>query len=300
LTELRRELPSDGNPPGDVERPIWDHIVELSIRLRRIFLAILIAGGVLSFIPIDFKYYIPLVSYFPNYIINYVLPQEVTWRGHVYHVQIAQYNPFAGFSLLLKSALLLGLLGASPVIAHEVYAYIEPALFPHEKRWFKRLSSVAIGLFMVGLILAFKFVLPFAFKIMIITSVAVVGNKLIAIADVQQLFTTIILIAIATGLAFEAPLIVYLLVALGIVDEKWFHGENLKYLFLASMFLGAVISPDPSGIGMVVIGTAMFLAIVVAARLGARHKRPEAEVRLRSRRRRELRPLEQPPSPAVN
>ncbi len=296
MSGLRRELPSDGNPPNDVERPIMDHLVELSIRLRRIFIAILIASGVLSFVPINFKYYIPLVSYFPNYIINYVLPKEVTWKGHVYQVQIAQYNPFAGFSLLIKSALLLGILGASPVIAHEVYAYIEPALFPHEKRWFKKLAIVAVGLFMVGLILAFMFVLPFAFKIMIITSVAVVGNKLIAISDVQQLFTTIILIAVATGLAFEAPLIVYLLVAMGIVDEKWFHGENLKYLFLASMFLGAVISPDPSGIGMTVIGTAMFLAIVLAARLGARHKTPEAEIRIRARRRRRSPLVSEPPS----
>jgi sec-independent protein translocase protein TatC len=294
LSELRREEPSDGKPPYDVERPLWDHIVELSIRLRRILIAILIASGILSFIPIDFKYYIPLVSYFPNYIINSVMPKEVTWHGRVYTVQIAQYNPFAGFNLLLKSALLLGTLGASPVIAHEVYAYIYPALYPHERRWVKRLSAVAIGLFGLGVFVAFKFVLPFAFRIMIITSVAVVGKQLIAISDVEQLFETIILIAIATGLAFEAPVIVYLLVAFGIVDEKWFQGENLKIILLASMVLGAVISPDPSGIGMVVIGTLMFMAIVISARLGAKHKRPEAALRSMRRRGGVSKPAAQP------
>ena len=285
MGELRREDPSDGKPPNDVERPLMDHLVELSIRLRRIFIAVLLAGGVLSFIPIDLKYYIPLISYFPNALINHVLPKEVTWRGHTYVVKIAQFNPFAGFSLLLKSALLLGLLGASPVIAHEIYAYIEPALYPHEKKLFKRLGFVAVGLFMLGVVLAIWFVLPFAFKIMIITSAAVVGpNKLIAFSDVEKLFSTIILISVATGAAFEAPLIVYLLVYLGIIDETWFRGDNLKYIFLASIFLGAVISPDPSGIGMLIIGTAMFLSIVAAAKLGARKKSPEAQRRRRTRK----------------
>ena len=274
MNELRRERLEDGIPPYDQEKPIMDHIVELSIRLKRIFIAILIAAGVLSFIPVDFKYYIPLISYFPNAVISYVLPKTVTWHGKTFVVHIAQYNPFAGFNLLIKSALLLGLLGASPVIAHEIYAYVEPALYPNEKRRIKTLAIAAIGLFLFGVAIAFFIVLPFAFRIMIITSAAVVGsNTLIAFSDVEQLFSTIILIALATGVAFETPLIVYLLVSFNVINEKWFTGENKKFIFFISMILGAAISPDPSGIGMLVIGLGMFAAIMVAAKLGARHKR---------------------------
>nr|MEB3817000.1 twin-arginine translocase subunit TatC [Desulfurococcales archaeon] len=205
MPELRREGPTDGSsPPYDVERPISEHLIELSIRLRRIFIAILVAAGILSFIPVDFKYYIPLVSYFPRSIIAHVLPQEVTWRGHTYHVYIAQYNPFAGFSLLLKSALVLGVLGASPVIIREIYEFVRPALYPHERRFLKWFLTVGLGLFAVGVTLAILFVLPFAFKIMIVTSSAVVGpNKLVAFSDIEKLFDTIVLISIATGLAFE-------------------------------------------------------------------------------------------------
>ncbi len=274
MNELRREAIEDGIPPHDRERPITDHIVELSIRLKRILIAVMISAGVLSFIPIDFKYYIPLISYFPNAVISYVLPKTVTWHGKTFVVHIAQYNPFAGFNLLIKSALLLGLLGASPVIAHEIYAYVEPALYPNEKRRIKSLAIAAIGLFLLGVALAFFIVLPFAFRIMIITSAAVVGtNTLIAFSDVEQLFSTIVLIALATGVAFETPLIVYLLVSFNVVNEKWFTGENKKLILFISMVLGAAISPDPSGIGMLVIGTGMFASIMVAAKLGAKHKR---------------------------
>lgn len=259
-----------GAPAEDQPRSISEHIVELSIRLRRIVVAVAIAGIILSAIPVDTRYYIPLISYFPNKVISYVLPSEVVWKDKVIQVHIAQYNPFGGFNILLKTAMLLGILGASPIIAREIYAYIAPALYPHEKEKIVRFSFVAVGLFMIGVLVAFLIVMPFAFRIMIITSAAVAGdNTLIAFADVEQLFSTIILIAVATGVAFEAPLIVYLLVSLGIVSEEWFTGENKKFVLLASLVLGAAISPDPSGVGMLVIGLAMFSAIITAAKLGA-------------------------------
>jgi len=292
MTTLRRELPEDGNPPHDTERPIMDHIVELSIRLKRIFIAIIISAGILSFIPVDLKYYIPLISYFPNYVIQHVIPQTVTWKGHTYTVYIAQYNPFAGFNILIKSALLLGLLGASPVIAKEIYEYVEPALYPHEKAKLKKLSIVAIGLFLTGIIIAFLVVLPVAFRIMIITSIAVTGgNKLISFTDVEQLFSTIVLISIATGIALETPLIVYLLVSFGVIDEKWFQGDNWKYVLFGSMILGAAISPDPSGIGMLVIGTVMFLSIMGAAKLGIKEQRKNKQLH-KVRPKKVLRPVE--------
>ncbi len=274
LTSLDREKPLYVRPPKDSERPIMDHIVELSIRLKRIFIAIIVIGFVLSVIPVDTKTYVPLISYFPNYIINQVVPQTIHWRGQTYHVQLIQYNPFAGFNILIKSALLLGLLGASPIIAKEIYEYVEPALYPSEKKALKRYSIVAIGLFSLGVIVAIKIVMPVAFKFTIITSLAVVGeSRLVAFTDVGQLLTTIILIAIATGIAFEAPLIVYVLISLGIINEEWFHGDNLKYVIFGSMLLGAAISPDPSGIGMLVIGGLFAIAIIVAAKLAARKKK---------------------------
>jgi sec-independent protein translocase protein TatC len=257
----------------DEERPIKEHIIELSIRLRRIFLAMLIAAGVLSFIPIDKQGYVPLVAYFPHLLINHALPKQITWRGHVYNVAITQHSPFSGFNLIIESALLLGLIGASPVIVKEIYEYVAPALYPHEKRTLKSLSAVGILSFVGGVLFAYYIVVPWAFKIMFITTAAISGSKLIAFADVEKLFNTIVLLALATGASFEIPLIIYLLISAGIIDEKYFQGENLKFIFFAAMVVGAIISPDPSGLGMVAIGSAMFGAIVLAARLGAKAKK---------------------------
>ena len=263
---------STGRPAlEDEERPLIDHFVELATRLRRILIAVIIAAAILSVVPVDRESYVPLVSYFPRALLTHVLPQEVSWKGHTYAIHIAQYNPFAGFNLLLKSALLLGLLGASPIIAYEIYSYVKPALYPHELRLFRRVGVVAIALFLLGVVTAFEVVLPIAFKFMLLTSIAVSGpNTLVAFADIEKLFTTIILIALATGIAFETPIIVFFLVYIGIIDKSWFEGDNRKWVLLGSMILGAAISPDPSGIGMVVIGLMMYVSIMVSYKLADR------------------------------
>ncbi len=257
----------------DEERPIKEHIIELSIRLRRIFIAMLVAAGLLSFIPVDRQGYVPLIAYFPHILINHALPKVITWRGHTYNVAITQHSPFSGFNLIIESAIILGLIGASPVIVKEIYEYVAPALYPHEKRTIKSLSAVGVLSFVGGVLFAYYIVVPWAFKIMFITTAAISGSHLIAFADVEKLFSTIVLLSLATGAAFEVPLAIYLLISAGIIDDKYFRGENLKFIFFASMIIGAIISPDPSGLGMVVIGTAMFGAIVLASRLGMRARR---------------------------
>ncbi len=257
----------------DEERPLKEHIIELSIRLRRIFIAMLISAGLLSFIPVDRNGYVPLIAYFPHLLINHALPKQITWRGHVYEVAITQHSPFSGFDLVIESAIILGLIGASPIIVKEIYEYVAPALYPHEKKALKTLSGMAILSFIGGVLFAYYIVIPWAFKIMFITTAAISGSKLIAFADVQKLFDTIVLLSLATGASFEIPLIIYLLISTGVIDDSYFRGENLKYIFFISMVIGAIISPDPSGLGMVAIGSGMFGAIVVAARMGARARK---------------------------
>ncbi len=257
----------------DEERPLKEHIIELSIRLRRIFIAMLISAGILSFVPVSREGYVPLIAYFPHILINHTLPRQITWRGHVYNVAITQHSPFAGFNLIIESAIILGLIGASPIIVKEIYEYIVPALYPHEKKALKTLSGMAVLSFLGGILFAYYIVIPWAFKIMFITTAAISGSKLIAFADIEKLFDTIVLLSLATGASFEIPLIIYLLISAGVIDDKYFKGENLKYILFASMVVGAIISPDPSGLGMVAIGSAMFGAIVLAAKMGAKAKK---------------------------
>ncbi len=245
------------------------HIFELWERLRRILLVVMVATIVVGFIPVDTDSYTPLVAVFPNYIIHIAIPQSITWRGHIYSIGILQYNPFAGFTLLVKTALLVGLLASSPYIVYELYQYVKPALYPREEKMLKTLGGIAVILFVLGVILGLYVISPIAFKWMLITSIVVFGNQLIAFSDVEQLFNTIILLALAVGVAFETPLVTYLLVKARIVSYDTIK-NNWRYVFITSMLLGAIVSPDPTGMGMLLVASITFSSIMVSGKIADR------------------------------
>ncbi len=258
----------EGGEPGVDARLLLEEALR---SLRRIVVAVAAASVLVSALPADREGYVPLISVVPALLVRHVLPQRVEWGGEVVEVHVAQYHPFAGFTVLLKTALLLGVLAASPLIAREVFRVLALALGWEAARRARLLAAVGVGLFALGAAVAILVVIPFAFRVMIIVSLRVFGPYApVAFADVEQLFSTVVLITVATGLAFEAPLIVYLLVANRVVSPEWFTGENKRYVLAASMFLGALVSPDPSGVGMILVGLAMFASIMAAARLGAR------------------------------
>ena len=266
-------MPAGGKPPRDIEADIWYHLNELALRAKRSLIAFFTATVILAVAPasLDFSNYVPLVKVLPNILLENVVPERVSFMDKTYNITIVQVNPFSGLNILLKSALLLGLLGASPVIAREVFEFVRPALYPHEERIITRLSAASIALFGVGAVIAYFIIAPLAFRIMFLTTAIVAGEReLLAFADIEKLFTMTIQLIVATGFAFEAPLIVYLLVANGIVDVEYFKGDRLKMIFIGSLIIGALISPDPTGLGMLLIGVPYFLMIFIAARLGER------------------------------
>ncbi|HIP66100.1 MAG TPA: hypothetical protein EYH08_06225 [Pyrodictium sp.] len=268
---------SGGDTSEDVrerEAPLWDHIVELSIRLRRIVCAVLISSVVLSVLPANWNFnsgvYVPLVSYFPSLIIQTVLPKQVGLFGKTYNVVIMPESPFETFQIIFLSALLLGLVGASPIVAREVWAYLEPALYPHEKKMIKKLVVVSVGLFLFGVWLAVYIVAPWTLKITLSLYPFFVpqGYEAIIRVSVSDVVILTIELALALGIVFQVPLIMYYLLAGGILDPSIFSKDSMKIAFVVMLFIGAVISPDPSGLGMIAIAILLYLPFYIAVKLG--------------------------------
>lgn len=256
------------------EAPIWDHIIELAERLKRIFKAVIISAVVLSVIPYRLNPYLPLISEFPRILISHAVPERITFLGRVYEVKLAQFSPFAGFNVLFQATILLGLLGASPVIAREIAGYLAPALYKREKELLRRYSAAAIGLFVLGMIVAYFIVVPWSIKFLFVTSVFVAGEQgLVAFADIEKLFSLIVKLIIATGVMFEIPLIIYVLIVYEVVGIDKFRGMGLKYAFIASLVLGAIISPDPTGMGMLMLAIPYFTLLFIAIKLAERSLR---------------------------
>ena len=261
------------SPPRDVERDLWEHVEELVVRARRVAIAIVVFTVAFAVVPYSLSPYTPLAAVFPRLFLDHVVPERIEVLGSVIEVKLFQSSPFGGLGLVLKTSVLMGVLASSPVIAWETYQFVKPALYPHEERLIKALGAASILLFLVGALLAYMIIVPLTFRIMFIASAVVVGDRLAAFADVGSLLSSAIIIIVALGFTFETPIIVYALVRAGILSPELFTGDNARILLVGALLVGAVISPDPTGLGMLLIAIPFYTLILLGAKLGARHRR---------------------------
>jgi len=265
------------SPPGDREASIWEHIEELGIRLRRIVIAFFIAAAILSILPAGRGsfLYAPLITKVPEMIFQHVVPKNVTaFDGNTYKIYVIPSQATESIEILAQTLFLLGFIGASPIIAKELWEYIEPALYPHEKAFAKRYIVLFIAAFLFGVFFGIYFVAPLIELMFLKLNPLYVptgfkeGDQYLLRVSVSEVVSFTLKLGLAFGALFELPIIIYLLLAYGVVDPEFFNETTMKYIFLGTMILGAVISPDPSGLGMLIIGLSLYLPIHVAVKLG--------------------------------
>ena len=220
-------LPPSGPPEDELagtEQPFVSHLVELRDRLIRALVAVVVAFAVLSLYPGPSALYdllaAPLVAQ---------LPKGAT---------LIATNVISPFLVPLKITLLAAFMIALPVVLYQVWAFVAPGLYSHEKRLVLPLVVSSTILFLGGVAFCYFFVFGQLFKF--IQSFA--PKSITAAPDIEAYLGFVMSMFIAFGAAFEVPVVVVLLVRMGIVSV-----EKLKawrgYFIVAAFVVAAVITP---------------------------------------------------------
>ncbi len=172
-------------------------------------------------------------------------------------VFISATEPFFTY---LKIGALAGLLIALPVIFWQIWSFVSPGLYNHEKKYifpFVIASSICFGL---GTYFGFFFVFPtiFTFLIKFGTGSGEI-NAMLSMGSYLSLSSKLL---IAFGLVFELPIVIFFLARLGIVDYKWL-AKNRKFALLTGFIIGAMLTPPD-----VFSQTALALPFVVLYEVG--------------------------------
>jgi len=149
-------------------------------------------------------------------------------------------NATEPFFTILKVSALAGLVVAFPIIIWQVWAFIAPALYGHEKRLaipFVFFSSLCFG---TGTFFGFTLVFPMIFSFLVAYGTNVAGiNAMLSMGAYLTLASRLL---IAFGLVFELPIVIFFLARLGIVDHIWL-AKNRKFALLLAFVMGAVLTP---------------------------------------------------------
>jgi sec-independent protein translocase protein TatC len=217
--------PEEEHPNGQ-QMSFFEHLEELRQRLIHSIIALLVAFGV--------------CFYFSDEIYGYLArPLTDTLRSLNLPDKLVYTNPTDPFNLYIKLSIMAGLFLASPYILYQLWLFISPGLYRHEKRYVWPFVTLTSALFISGGYFAYKLAFPAALRFLI-----TFGGRFSPFITIDKYFSLASTIIVGVGLVFEMPVIILLLSVFGIVTPK-FLLKNIRYAVLATAVVAAAIAPTP-------------------------------------------------------
>lgn len=237
---------------ANAEQPLMTHLIELRNRLLKIVLSVLVIFLGLFYFANDL--YLVLVE-----PLSSILPDD----GSMIATGVA--SPFlVPFKLTIVLAIFLSV----PFILHQVWSFIAPGLYQHEKKFAIPLLVSSIILFYAGITFAYYVVLPLAFSFF--TSVGPQGVTLMP--DITNILNFILKMFFAFGIAFEIPIATFLMVLMGATTVESLTAKR-PYIFLGCFVVGMFVTP-PDVISQTILAVPMWMLFEVGVLFARMIKRP--------------------------
>jgi sec-independent protein translocase protein TatC len=239
----------------------FEHLEELRQRLKVVIAAFLVAFIVMlvfSIQPVEIAgttAYLPL----PTADQGRTIPAQfivLLSRSLVQEsANLTVLGPAEAIVAQFKVAMFLAAVITSPISTYEFWRFVAPALKPNERRLIVRVTLPVVVLFLSGVLVSLLVVLPFVFPFLYGFAASLGATALLKLDDFLDF---VLWFSIAFGLAFELPVVMYALSYLGIVTPE-FWKTNWRYAIIAIFIFGAVVTPDGSGITMVLVSAPMLV-----------------------------------------
>jgi sec-independent protein translocase protein TatC len=233
-------------PEHDQPMPLVSHLTELRTRLLRCVAVIfLVFAGLFSFAQQIYTLVsAPLREYLP--VGATMIATDVA-------------SPFlTPFKLTMMVSLFL----AIPVILHQVWGFIAPGLYKHEKRVAVPLLVSSIFLFYAGMAFAYFLVFPLVFKFF----ASATPEGVTMATDIASYLDFVMTLFFAFGVAFEIPVAVVLLVWIGVVDVKYLR-KIRPYVIIGCFVVGMILTP-PDIFSQTLLAVPMWLLFEIGILFG--------------------------------
>ncbi|GAC1653090.1 MAG: twin-arginine translocase subunit TatC [Gemmatimonadaceae bacterium] len=205
------------------EMPFLDHLEELRWRILWSLLAI--GGGLVIGFVVVLK-------------LNVLLWLQRPIAPFLHGQKLVYTHPGDPFSIVMTAAVAVGVVLALPVIVYQVWAFLSPALYKHERRLAMPVIAFAVVLFLAGASLAYFVVLPLAVEWLM----GFGTDSLQPMITAAEYFGFAVSMTLAFGAAFQLPILILALAAFGIVTPKILV-KFRRHAFVASVIIGAFLTP---------------------------------------------------------
>jgi sec-independent protein translocase protein TatC len=254
----------------DKELTFQEHLAELASRLKIILYTLVASTIVFMALPADLSFlhnppvFKPLVSVLLNYIREDILPASV---------KLIAGEITTPLELYILASFALGVAVTLPVMFYEVYKFVDPALYPEERRMVYPFVAAFISLFIAGAVFGYKILSPFMIWALLPFFEALQVEALVYVMD---FYTLVFALVILCGLVFTFPVIFVILVKFNIVGTEILT-KNRKYVYAALFIVTALITPDGGPIADIALFTPLVVLLEVGILVAKRYEKQRAE-----------------------
>jgi sec-independent protein translocase protein TatC len=236
------------------------HLIELRDRLTRALLALLIVFGCLFYWARDIYTLLarPMLAMMPE------------------GTQMIAVEVASPFFVPMKVTMFAALVIALPYLLYQVWAFIAPGLYSHEKKLALPLIATSTFLFIVGMAFAYFIVFPTVFGF--ITAFAPEGVAVMT--DIQKYFDFVLTLFLAFGVAFETPIAVVILTRFGIVSVEKLK-EIRPYVVVGAFVTAAIFTP-PDVISQLLLAFPLWILYEIGLLVSGWMAKPEEDEQTQS------------------
>ena len=166
--------------------------------------------------------------------------------------RLAYTEPTEAFFLYIKIAALAGFMLATPVILSQVWLFVAPGLYAHEKKFAIPFVGGATTFFVVGALFSHFVLFPMAWTFF----AGFATDYMEFIPRIQPAFSLYVKLLLACGFVFQMPVVVFFLARVGVVSAG-FLARNIKYAILFIFIFAAILTPTGDPVTLTMMATPM-------------------------------------------
>jgi sec-independent protein translocase protein TatC len=247
---------------AEKELTFWDHLDELRMALFRIIGALFVLGiGYFIAMPWIFEHVIMAPCH--NDFIIYQYLHRIGTALHLtgdfftrhFEVKLININLAAPFFIHISTSVWMAVITIAPYILVEIWRFIRPALYPNERKGVKKALALGGGMFFTGVLLGYFIVYPLTLRFLSSYQLSPAIDNQISLNSYIDNFMMLIL---CMGLAFELPLVTWLLSLLGVINRAFLR-KYRRHAAVIIVFIAAIITPTGDPFTLTAVSLPLYL-----------------------------------------
>ena len=160
----------------------------------------------------------------------------------------------------MNTALCAGVLCASPYVLYELFRFISPALYAHEKRFAMPVIFGGYVMFMLGVLLSYYLIFPLTFRFL---GTYQVSEDVANMISLQSYMSTLVLMSLSMGIVFEMPVVSWLMARMGLLSSS-FMSRYRRHAIVVILIVAAIITPTSDIFTLLMVSLPMWLLYEVS------------------------------------